>query len=184
MRRSWVKSGKKVAGLLGLCLVLFWPYFASGADLKLKKKSGEIEAFLGIGAEAPGYGPPPRGFLYGGPYPPPYPYYPYPYYPWPPGGNYPPPPFYGHPYEYPPNEYDEELIPAGRLSLLVDPVDAKVFVDGLRLQQRSDLSYEVGLLVGEHTVRVQAEGYEPYERTVKIQPARQLYMTIRLERAP
>lgn len=130
---------------------------------------------------APSFGPPQRGHVYGGPFPPPYPYY-YPYgayapppYPW---GS--PPPAYAPP---PPDAYNAPVIPAGRLALLVDPVSAEVFVDGHRLTQHPDLSYEVGLLVGSHTVSVKKPGYEPFEQAVEITANQRVMLTVRLRPA-
>lgn len=77
---------------------------------------------------------------------------------------------------------DEILIPAGRLHLLVDPVHAQAFVDGYPLERNPDLSYEVGLLEGEHQVEITAEGYAPFQQTVTIKGGRMLRLNIRLER--
>jgi len=78
---------------------------------------------------------------------------------------------------------DRTLLPAGRLLLLADPVHAQAFVDGYPLERNSDLSYEVGLLEGEHQVEVTAEGYTPFQDTVLIRGGRVLRLNIRLERA-
>ena len=116
------------------------------------------------------------GYLYDAPYGgAPYYYAPYPYYyPWgAPGGV------------YGPSEGDfggDAVIPAGRLILLVDPVSAEVYVDGHRLNQRDDLSYQVGLLVGRHAVEVRAQGYRPYNQDVNLQPGRRMVITVRLKR--
>lgn len=134
---------------------------------------------------APSFGPPQQGYIYGGPYPPPYPLYspygaypyaPYPYapYPWTPPPAYPP---------SGPDAYSSSVIPAGRLALIIDPVSAEVFVDGHRLTQHADLSYEVGLLVGSHTVSVKKDGYEPFEQAVEIPPNQRVMLTIRLQPA-
>lgn len=81
--------------------------------------------------------------------------------------------------------YEEALpIPAGRLQLWVDPVQAQAFIGGYALERHSDLSYEVGLLEGEHQVEVTAEGFEPYRRIVVIRGGERVRLTIRLERAP
>lgn len=135
---------------------------------------------------APSFGPPQRGHIYGGPFPPPYPFY-YPYgayapppYPWgPPAPGY-APPSYAPPV---PDAYNAPVIPAGRLALLVDPVSAEVFVDGHRLTQHPDLSYEVGLLVGSHTVTVRKEGYEAFEQAIEIPPNQRIMLTVRLRPA-
>ncbi|MEO5656655.1 MAG: PEGA domain-containing protein [Nitrospiria bacterium] len=63
---------------------------------------------------------------------------------------------------------------------MVDPVDAEVLVDGLRLSQNNDLSYEVGLLVGTHTLTVRAEGYDPHEEAIDVPGGRHVARTVRL----
>jgi hypothetical protein len=108
------------------------------------------------------------------PYPPPS-VAPYPGAPVAPVMPYPaPPPPAASPYPIPAN-------PAGRVLILVNPVDAEVYVDGVRLQQRSDLSYEVGLLAGPHRVDVKKDGYRPYSRKVDVAPGGGLYLPIGLE---
>ena len=126
------------------------------------------------------WAPGPVKVIPGGKFHPPYP----PAHPgWPP---YPPyyHPYYGYYPYYEPEKrwYEEEPpTPAGRLMLLVEPVQAEVLVDGYPLQRHPDLSYEVGLLQGEHRVEVSAEGYEPYQRTVDIQGGERISLTIRLK---
>ena len=58
---------------------------------------------------------------------------------------------------------------------------AKVLVNGYELQRHPDLSYEVGLLEGEHKIEVVSEGYLPHKRTVRIRGGERLRLTIRLE---
>jgi hypothetical protein len=158
---------------ISLLLLLAGSPVAAGEKIRIEKKGENSRSSVDLQVEAPSYSPAPEGSLYGGPYPPPpYWYYPYPYYPWPPPqGHYP-----THPQE----EHQSQLIPAGRLILLVDPVSAEVSVDGLQLTQRSDLSYEVGLLIGKHKVLVQAEGYEPHVEAVNIPGGQHILRTIRL----
>ncbi len=78
---------------------------------------------------------------------------------------------------------NEPLIPAGNLLLLVEPPQAEVFVDGYPLQPNPDLSYEIGLLQGEHQVEVTAEGYAPFQRMLTIEGGRMLRLNIRLDLA-
>lgn len=158
---------------ISLLLLLVVSPVAAGEKIQIEKKGKDSRSSTELQVEAPSYGTAPEGSLYGGPYPPPpYWYYPNPYYPWsPPQGYYRPPPQ---------EEHQSQLIPAGRLILLVDPVSAEVSVDGLRLTQLSDLSYAVGLLVGKHKVLIRAEGYESYEEAVNIPGGQHILRTIRL----
>jgi len=140
--------------------------------LKLQKDGKTVE----LNVQAPSYGPPPTGYIYGGPYPAPYPYYPYPspyMYAPSPGGNLAPP--------APGNSTaSQEHIPVGQIIILTDPVSAEVFLDGLRLTQRDDLSYAVGLLEGRHKVKIQAKGYVAYDKTIDVLGGRGKFLTIRL----
>jgi hypothetical protein len=163
MRR--VQAISIAVGLLVLVAQTAW-----SGDIRLSQQGKKGRSAADLSVEAPSYGRAPGGTIYGGPYPPPYGYYPYPYYPWPPSQGYYPPAF----------EPPSQLIPAGRLIVLVDPVDAEVWVDGLRLGQNNDLSYEVGLLVGTHTLTVRAEGYDPHEEEIDIPGGRHVFRTVRL----
>ena len=68
----------------------------------------------------------------------------------------------------------------GQIIILVDPVSAEVFLDGLRLDQRDDLSYAAGLIEGRHRVEVAAEGYIDYDKTINVSGGRGKFLTIRL----
>lgn len=166
-----------LAALLAVVLVTAIPLLAVGAEIKVGQKKRGHRSFVQLEVEAPSYGPPPRGYIYGGPYVPPYPYDPsYRPYTWSP--YYAPYPSYP-PVPEAPREY--QLIPAGRLMILTDPVSAEVSVDGVSLQRQSDLSYEVGLLEGRHRVEVRAEGYQAYDKEIKISGGRRVLLTVRLE---
>jgi hypothetical protein len=94
------------------------------------------------------------------------------------------PPFYGYPPGYEPEipwYEDEPPVPAGRVLMLVEPMQAEVTVNGYSLQRHPDLSYQVSLLQGEHRLEVTAEGYLPFQRSVLIQGGEQLRLTIRLQ---
>ena len=122
------------------------------------------------------WGPDPGGIIYDGYYPPSYSHPGWP-------GYYPPYPYYPPNYEARKPWYEgEPPIPAGRLVMLVDPVEAKTYVNGYPLQRHPDLSYEVGLLEGEHRIEVAAEGYVSHKRTIRIRGGERLRLTIRLER--
>ena len=155
----------------GIALAALLVALPAGADkLKLQKDGKTVE----LNAQAPSYGPPPTGYIYGGPYPAPYPYYPYP-----PPYMYAPPP--GENRAPPSPEDGQEHIPVGQIIILTDPVSAEVFLDGLRLTQRDDLSYAVGLLEGRHKVKVRAEGYGAYDKTIDVLGGRGMFLTIRLK---
>lgn len=156
----------------GIALAALLVAMPAGADkLKLEKDGKTVE----LNAPAPSYGPPPTGYIYGGPYPAPYPVYPYG---WPPSYMYAPPPRENR---APPSpEVGQEHIPVGQIIILVDPVSAEVFLDGLRLTQRDNLSYAVGLLEGAHKVKVQAKGYLAYDKTIDVLGGRGMFLTIRL----
>lgn len=155
-------------------VLVFVAQTALGTEVRVTDQGKKGRSSVELSVDAPSYGQAPGGTIYGGPYYPPSSwYYPYPYYPWPPSQGY-----------YPPaSEPRGQLIPAGRLLVMVDPVAAEVFVDGLRLRQNNDLSYEVGLLVGQHTLTVRAEGYDPYEEAVDVPGGQHVYRTIRLSPA-
>jgi len=110
-------------------------------------------------------------------YPYSYPYsYPYHYFP------YPPIPYLRYeesnrsPYE------SLEVKQAGRLSIVVEPFDAEVFVDGYKLNQKTDLTYEIGLLTGIHRVEVKKEGYKPYSIEVVVEPGKMIPLAIELKK--
>jgi len=73
--------------------------------------------------------------------------------------------------------------PVGHIVFVVNPVSAEVSLDGLRLTQRPDLSYAVGVLEGRHVVRVTAGGFEPHERALDVQRGIGMFVTVRLNPA-
>lgn len=158
---------------LGLALVaLLLPALsAPAAEMTLKKEGDKRDTSIKLRAEAPSYRAPPGSYLYGGPYPAPQPYY----YPFP----------YAPPYPYPPAAtapmpVDKQRYDAGHVIVLVDPVGAEVYFDGLRLKQRDDLSYAVAVLEGRHVLRVAAQGYETYEKPLEVLGGRGAFVTVRL----
>lgn len=106
-----------------------------------------------------------------------YPYsYPYPYYP------YPPPPYLRY-QESRKSPYESlEVKQAGRLSIVVQPLGATVFVDGYQLKQKDDLTYEIGLLTGIHKVEVKKGGYRPYSIEVLVEPGKIVPLAIELKK--
>ncbi len=166
-----MKTKSLRTALISMALLLAVSQAVMGGEIRIEQRSRNRRGSVDLQIEVPSYGPAPGGSIYDGPYsPPPHWYNRYP--------RWLPP----RPYDPPSRRdfYRSQLIPAGRLILMVDPVSAEVFVDGLRLTQRSDLSYEVGLLVGEHAVTVSAEGYEPYDETIDIPGGQHVVRTIRL----
>lgn len=83
----------------------------------------------------------------------------------------------------PPNAAGAEQPPVGHIVLLVNPVGAEVSLDGVRLTQRSDLSYAVGVLEGRRVLRVAAPGFESHERVLDVQRGIGLFVTVRLSAA-
>ena len=107
----------------------------------------------------------------------PYPYsYPYPYYPY-------PPPSYLRYEESRKSPYDSLSVKqAGRITVTIQPLDAKVFVDGYQLKSKEDLTYEIGLLTGIHKVDVTKEGYKPYSIEVLVEAGRTIPLAIELKK--
>ncbi len=121
----------------------------------------------------PGYygGPSPYG--YGGPGVGAYPYGAYPY-----GG-------YGFPapYQYTPGFGNEPYTgpKAGRIQLVVDPIDAQVFIDGHEVKQLPDLTYVVNLLEGRHRLQIAKDGFKPYDQPLDVPGGGGFVLAVRLE---
>ena len=122
-----MKTSHALTALTVVALMLATVPLGTGVEGQTGQPGGEGRTAPELQTQPPAYGPPPQGDIYGGPYPPPpYPYSPYPWPP-PPQGLYAP---------RPADPFGGQLIPAGRLFLLVDPVAAEVFVDGLLRHHR------------------------------------------------
>lgn len=113
------------------------------------------------GYGVPGYGAP--GYGYGGM---PYGSYGYP-------GAYGTPPFGSQPYTGP---------KAGQVRLIIDPVDAKVFIDGQEVGQQPDLSYVVNLLEGRHRLQIAREGFKPHDQPLDVPGGGGLVLTVQMEK--
>ncbi|MFO0774272.1 MAG: PEGA domain-containing protein [Nitrospiraceae bacterium] len=128
--------------------------------------------------------PPPYGYAVPGFFPPGYPVPGYAYGGMPYGayggyGAYGPPPGYGAPtFGSAPTTGPR----AGVLQLVVDPVDANVYIDGHKLSQQSDLSYIANLVEGRHQLLVAKEGFKPYDQPLNIPGGGGFAMTVRLEK--
>ncbi len=169
MRAAKRRAGWRRAAAAGLlCLAST----AGAAELNLKKSGEKADASIKLRVEAPSYQAPAGSHLYGAPYPPPHPYY-YPY-PYPPPYPYTPPPAAA------PAPMEQPRYDAGHIILLVDPVGAEVYLDGLRLKQRDDLSYAVAVLEGRHVLKVASQGFETYEKPIEVLGGRGAFLTVRL----
>jgi hypothetical protein len=111
------------------------------------------------------------------PYPYPNPYI-YPYYP-----PYPPPPSFWRYKEYETSPYDNLSVKqAGRITIVAQPLDARVYVDGFQLKRKDDLTCEIGLLTGIHKIEVKREGYNPQTIDVLVEAGKSIPLTIELEK--
>jgi len=110
------------------------------------------------------------------PYPYPNPYM-YPYYP-----PYPPPSYWRYK-EYEASPYDNLSVKqAGRITIVAQPLDARVYVDGFQLKRKDDLTCEIGLLTGIHKIEVKREGYNPQTIDVLVEAGKSIPLTIELEK--
>ena len=64
----------------------------------------------------------------------------------------------------------------------VKPDCRKDTVDGMRLEPVEDHAFDVGLLVGSHTVQVAKEGYRTHTSEASIETAKTTTLSIELER--
>jgi hypothetical protein len=156
----------------------------------------------GVTAEVPGlivrsgdepaiYAFPPAGFDANRPagyWPYRYPPYPFPH---PAFQSFPAYPLYGAPVPYVPlgSSYPApapevrsiEFKPGGRLVIEAEPEDAAVYVDAMRLDNRSEHGYEIGVLAGVHSVDVRKTGMRPWSGTVDVPPGGGLLVSVALE---
>ena len=104
--------------------------------------------------------------------------------------HYPPPYYYPYP-SIPYQRYKDtrrspydslEVKQAGRISIVVQPLDAEVLVDGYQLTKKDDSTYEVGLLTGIHKVEAKKGGYKPYSIEVVVEAGRTVSLTIELKK--
>jgi hypothetical protein len=161
---------KKIVILLTFSLIFSWVALGFCID-----KDQRIEDMVDyrVWGNFPGYNYP--GGAYGpyynyGCYPP-YPYYPY-------GG--------GSWAVFTPktstSPYPATVKAAGRVMIHVDPVDAEVYLDGLKLQQMQDLSYQIVLLSGNHTLLVKKDGYKEQSHNIEVPAGGGIIVPVELEK--
>ena len=78
--------------------------------------------------------------------------------------------------------YNIEVKPAGRILIQVEPLDAEIYVDGRKLQQLPDLSFQAGLFAGTHHVDIIKQGYKKFSEDVTIYPGGGLVIPVKLEK--
>src|SRR3989338_1337037 len=77
--------------------------------------------------------------------------------------------------------YNIEVKPAGRILIQVEPLDAEVYVDGRKLQQLPDLSFQAGLFAGVHHIDIIKQGYEKFSEDVTVYPGGGLVIPVKLK---
>ncbi|MBA4394816.1 MAG: hypothetical protein C0407_14795 [Desulfobacca sp.] len=85
--------------------------------------------------------------------------YPYPQ-PYPPGYHSPRPETY---------EGTRQVRPSGWISIEIDPPDAAVFIDGNKLEQGKDNTYEEGVFTGRHKIEVKKRGFQDHMEWIEVQ---------------
>lgn len=88
---------------------------------------------------------------------------------------------YGPPGSSAPEAGGIELKPGGRLVIDAEPEDAAVYVDAMRLDNRSEHGYEIGVLAGHHSVDVRKPGMRSWSETVEVPPGGGLLVSVTLE---
>lgn len=87
---------------------------------------------------------------------------------------------YPYPQPYPPPAYAPppdstgsslQVRASGWVHILVDPPDAEVYLDGIKMDRGEDQAYEEGALTGRHRVEVKKEGYHDYVSYVMVHQA-------------
>lgn len=92
---------------------------------------------------------------------------------------------FGGPYAAPPLEIRAmELKPGGRIVIEVEPEDAAVFVDAMRLTSRNEYGYEIGLLAGRHRIDVRHRDMRPWSQDVEVPAGGGLLVSVKLESEP
>jgi hypothetical protein len=80
-----------------------------------------------------------------------------------------PPPAYGPPPDS--NGSSLQVRASGWVHILVDPPDAEVYLDGIKMDRGEDNAFEEGALTGRHKVEVKKEGYHDYVAYVMVHQA-------------
>ena len=76
------------------------------------------------------------------------------------------------------------VVPAGSITVKIEPSDAAVFVDGhlVKIDAASGSSEPAGYPVGQHKVEARMPGFMPYEGEVEIKQASEVHLDIKLTR--
>jgi hypothetical protein len=84
---------------------------------------------------------------------------------------------------------DAEIVRANTSDLIfqVHPAKALVYIDEMLIGSARDFATQrdrYTILVGQHVLRIEAPGYEPYQTEMKIMANRTLHLDIELEPLP
>jgi hypothetical protein len=92
-----------------------------------------------------------------------------------------PPPYYP---PAPPDSYggSRQARPSGWIQVEVEPQDAKVFLDGNKMETAENNRYEEGVFTGRHRIEVKKEGYMDHLEFVDVQAAVKQRLKIRLKK--
>lgn len=135
--------------------------FSGPPGLIPRSPQGNVLVPVPIPVPVPGYYGTPTPYGYGG-----YPYGGY-------GSPYGSQPFGTQPYTGP---------KAGHIQLVVDPVDAQVFIDGHEVKQQSDFTFVVNLLEGQHRLQIARDGFKPYDQPLDVPGGGGYVLAVRLEK--
>ena len=74
------------------------------------------------------------------------------------------------------------VVPAGSISVKVEPSDAEVLIDGyaLKVDATSGFSEKVGYPAGQHKLEARKSGFKPYAGEVEIRQASEIHLDIKL----
>lgn len=74
------------------------------------------------------------------------------------------------------------IVPAGAISVRVEPSDAEVLIDGhaVKVDGNSGLSEKVGYPVGQHKLEALKTGFKPYAGEIELRQASEVHLDIKL----
>lgn len=96
-----------------------------------------------------------------------------------------------NPRSYPPPYYpppasshgpSQQARPSGWVRVEVNPPDAEVFLDGIKMEKGEDKAFEEGVLTGRHKVEVKRDGYYDHMEFVDVFPAAKERLKITLKK--